>query len=83
MEYAVITGAASGMGKIYANSLAPKGFGLCLIDINEKGLAEVERELQELLGTQCPRIIRLAQNLAEPAHLFHLLHLIQRSSLKA
>ena len=66
MEYAVITGAASGMGKIYANSLASKGFGLCLIDINEKGLAEVERELQELLGTQCPRIIRLAQNLAEP-----------------
>lgn len=65
MEYAVITGAASGMGKIYANSLASKGFGLCMIDINEKGLAEVERELQELLGTQCPRIVREHQGFRE------------------
>ncbi|MGM9787898.1 MAG: SDR family NAD(P)-dependent oxidoreductase [Candidatus Cryptobacteroides sp.] len=66
MEFAVITGAASGMGKIYAKSLAQRGFGLCLIDINEKGLAELDEELHSLLGEHCPEIRKLAQNLADP-----------------
>lgn len=40
MRYALITGAASGMGRIYAQKLAEKGYGLVLVDINESGLEE-------------------------------------------
>ena len=39
-KYAVVTGAASGMGRIYAEKLAALGFGLLLVDINAPALEE-------------------------------------------
>ena len=38
--YALVTGAASGMGRIYAQRLAAKGYNLVIVDINAKGLEE-------------------------------------------
>ena len=40
---ALITGAASGMGRIYSIRLAQMGYNLVIVDINEEGLAETER----------------------------------------
>lgn len=44
---AVVTGAATGIGRALAARLAAEGARLCLADINEAGLAEVSRELKD------------------------------------
>ena len=46
--YAIVTGAASGMGRCYALQLAEKGYGVVLVDINE----EAAQELSLLLTRQ-------------------------------
>ena len=38
--YALVTGAASGMGRIYSERLALMGYNVILVDINSKGLEE-------------------------------------------
>ena len=41
-SWALITGAASGMGRVYAQRLAIKGYNLVLVDINAAGLEQTE-----------------------------------------
>lgn len=48
--YALVTGAASGMGRIYARRLAGMGYNLVLVDINAAGLEETV----SLLGPEYP-----------------------------
>ena len=46
-RYALVTGAASGMGRIYCKDLAIKGYNVVLVDINAAGLEETERIVKE------------------------------------
>ena len=48
--YALVTGAASGMGRIYALRLAQRGYGLVLVDINRDGLDQTRMNVQ----AECP-----------------------------
>lgn len=41
--YALVTGAASGMGRIYSIDLAQRGYDIIMVDINAAGLEETER----------------------------------------
>ncbi len=44
--YALVTGAASGMGALYARKLALKGYNLIMVDINAEKLEEVAEEIR-------------------------------------
>ena len=46
-RYALVTGAASGMGRIYSRDLALKGYNVVMVDINAAGLAETEGFVKE------------------------------------
>ena len=46
-RYALVTGAASGMGRIYCKELALRGYNIILVDINAAGLDETERFVAE------------------------------------
>lgn len=61
MKYALITGAASGMGRIYAQRLAQKGYGLVLVDINAAGLDETA----SMIGDDV-KILKVVQDLSVP-----------------
>jgi len=43
--YALVTGAASGMGRLYAHKLAQKGYSLIIVDINSEKLEAVASEI--------------------------------------
>ncbi len=44
-NYALVTGAASGMGRLYARKLAAAGYSLIIVDINAQRLDAVEEEI--------------------------------------
>lgn len=71
--YALVTGAASGMGRIYALRLAERGYNIVAVDINAKGLEETEQMVKaqiEASGEICPehkaafRMLRIQQDLS-------------------
>jgi len=59
---ALVTGAASGLGRATALKLAEAGANLCIVDVNADGLAETERLVTEK-GAQC---LAFPANLSNP-----------------
>lgn len=74
---AMVTGAASGIGRAIAERFAEAGAELQLVDVNEPGLAELRRSLNERFGTSSEALVvdlskseevaRLWQQLGEEA----------------
>lgn len=54
VNYAIITGAASGMGRCYATQLAQMGYGVLLVDINEVAAQELSCQLSQQYDVPAP-----------------------------
>ena len=59
MDFALITGAASGMGRIYALRLSEAGFGVVAVDRDREGLERLQGEIGAAF-------IPIVQDLSEP-----------------
>lgn len=63
VKYAIVTGAASGMGRCYAIQLAKMGYGVLLVDINGDAAQELSQHLCQQYGVTAPVLcIDLCQN---------------------
>ena len=62
---ALITGAASGIGRAIALALAQQGADVFLVDINEDGLADVAREI----GRHGTKVVTATCDLSDPAQI--------------
>jgi short-subunit dehydrogenase len=62
---ALITGAASGIGRAIAHALATEGADVFLVDINEDGLADVAREI----GRHGTKVVTATCDLSDPAQI--------------
>ena len=51
MSYALVTGAAKGIGRGIAKELARKDFDLLLVDLDETGLAATKKEIESTSGS--------------------------------
>lgn len=60
--WALITGAASGMGRIYALRLASMGYNLVIVDINSKGLEETASMVGE--ASPAAKVLTVVQDLS-------------------
>ena len=49
-NFALITGAASGMGRVYARELALMGYKIVIIDINEENLLKTADEIRTMIS---------------------------------
>lgn len=73
--YALVTGAASGMGRLYAMELAGRGYNLVLVDINRTNLSKITKEVHDMVSgldgiyadyRENFRILPIVQDLSQP-----------------
>ena len=57
-RYALVTGAASGMGRIYCLQLAQKGYNIVMVDINAAGLDETEKLIADEDGVKVLKVVQ-------------------------
>lgn len=62
--WALVTGAASGMGRIYAERLAAYGYNVILVDINAAGLDKTASIISEQINDERFRHLKLVQDLS-------------------
>lgn len=55
-RYAIVTGAASGMGRCYALQLAETGYGILIVDINGETAQQLSLQLTQQYGVPAPVI---------------------------
>ena len=53
-----MTGAASGMGRIYCQQLAQKGYNIIMVDINAAGLDETEKSIAKEDGLKVLKVVQ-------------------------
>ena len=63
-DWALVTGASSGIGKAFAECLAQRGLHLVMVALHEEPLANLARQWEEAYGIQC---VSLSVDLADPA----------------
>lgn len=63
-SYALITGAASGMGRVYATRLAAMGYSLIIVDINEAALSETAAIVRSSVSDKSFNIVEIVQDLS-------------------
>ena len=64
-SYALVTGAASGMGRQYVRNLASRGYNVIMVDVNEAGLKETEGIVRNDVQDRRFRLISLVQDLSD------------------
>lgn len=62
--WALVTGAASGMGRIYVQRLAAMGYNIVAVDINSAGLSETEDIVRREISSPDFRIMTIVQDLS-------------------
>lgn len=60
--WALVTGAASGMGRIYSQRLAQMGYNIIMVDINVAGLQETESMVKA--EVEAARTMAIVQDLS-------------------
>ena len=69
-NYALVTGAALGMGRLYTQRLALMGYNIVAVDINAESLAQTRDIVEKLVGSSLPeyagnfRFIDIVQDLS-------------------
>ena len=56
-NYSLVTGAASGMGRLYTQRLALMGYNIVAVDINAESLAQTRDIVEKLVGSSLPEYV--------------------------